>query len=191
MLFWSAIPEHATRHSFPLFPGLAGLSAMVWVAWLRGYQLPNWRFAFSRLRWLSPSAMTTHSTRFSPARVFLGLIFVWLVVKLVFVEAVLPRRNPARQPKEKGEQLAALVPANDVLYLFQLKDEGIMFYYGRAVRRLPGPAQLPSSDRRLYCILDETEWKNWVETRPVETLLKMPDEQGDPIFLVRVKPMDR
>ncbi len=191
MLFWSAIPEHATRHSFPLFPGLAGLSAMVWVAWLRGYQLPNWKFAFSRLRWLSPSAMTTHCTRFSPARVFLGLIFVWLVVKLVFVEAVLPRRNPARQPKEKGEQLAALVPANDVLYLFQLKDEGIMFYYGRAVRRLPGPAQLPSSDRGLYCILDETEWKNWADARPVETLLKMPDEQGDSIFLVRVKPTDR
>lgn len=198
MLFWSVIPEHATRHSFPLFPGLAGLSALVWVAWLRGYRLPNWQFAFSNLHFaippfkrLFPFTKKMQNASLSMVRVFLGLILVWLVVKLVFVEAVLPRRNPARQPKEKGEQLAALVPANDVLYLFQLKDEGIMFYYGRIVRRLPGPAQLPSSDRGLYCILDETEWKNWADARPVETLLKMPDEQGDPIFLVRVKPMDR
>ncbi|HEV2947466.1 MAG TPA: glycosyltransferase family 39 protein [Gemmataceae bacterium] len=191
MLFWSVIPEHATRHSFPLFPGLAGLSAMVWVAWLRGYRLPNWKFAFGNLHFAIPFAKKMQTASLSMARVFLGLIFVWLVVKLVFVEAVLPRRNPARQPKEKGEQLAALVPANNVLYLFQLKDEGIMFYYGRTVRRLPGPAQLPSSDRGLYCILDETEWKNWADTRPVETLLKMPDEQGDPIFLVRVEPVVR
>jgi 4-amino-4-deoxy-L-arabinose transferase-like glycosyltransferase len=187
MLFWSVIPEHATRHSFPLFPGLAGLSAMVWVAWLRGYRLPNWKFAFGNLHFAIPFAKKMQTASLSMARVFLGLILVWLVVKLVFVEAVLPRRNPARKPKEKGEQLAALVPANNVLYLFQLKDEGIMFYYGRTVRRLPGPAQLPSSDRGLYCILDETEWKNWADTRPAETLLKMPDEQGDPIFLVRVE----
>src|SRR5260370_31646113 len=35
MLFWTIIPEHATRHSFPLFPGLAGLAAFVWIALLR------------------------------------------------------------------------------------------------------------------------------------------------------------
>jgi 4-amino-4-deoxy-L-arabinose transferase-like glycosyltransferase len=192
MLFWTVIPEHATRHSFPLFPGLAGLAAMVWIAWLRGDQMPSlsrlWIPSFQRRP--LPSLQNT-SASIPITRVFLGMILLWLVVKLAFVEAVLPRRNPKRQPREKGEQLAALVPANDVLYLFQLKDEGIMFYYGRTVRRLTGPAQLPSSDQALYCILDQTEWTNWADARPVETLLKMPDEQGDPIFLVRVDPPGR
>jgi hypothetical protein len=180
MLFWTVIPEHATRHSFPLFPGLAGLAALVWIAWLRA---------------LDGKETTNHTNgdnanhRVRATRVirgFIGLVFVWLLVKLVFVEAILPRRNPARQPKEKGEQLAALVPDGDMLYLSQVKDEGIMFYYGRPVRRLPDMDQLPSSNRPIYCILDEAEWRNWISERPAEMLLQMPDEQGDPIVLVRV-----
>jgi len=189
LLFWTVIPEHATRHSFPLFPGLAGLAAFVWIGWLRGFRLPSWQLAFHRLSMFSPASTKKGATRLSIARLFVGLVVVWLVVRLVYVEGVLPLRNPARQPKEKGEQLAALVPANEVLYLFQLKDEGIMFYYGRTVRRLPGPAQLPSSNKPLYCILDETEWRNWPSSEPAETLIRMPDEQGDPIFLMRVNPI--
>jgi len=171
MLFWTVIPEHATRHSFPLFPGLAGLAASVWIAWLRERR----SFGFALFR-----------KKLRVAHLFIGLIACWLVVKLVFVEAVLPRRNPARQPKEKGEQLAASVPDGDTLYLFNVKDEGIMFYYRRPVRRLPNPDQLPSSERPIYCILDESEWRNWQPTLPAEMLLRMPDEQGDPMVLVRV-----
>jgi 4-amino-4-deoxy-L-arabinose transferase-like glycosyltransferase len=187
MLFWTVIPEHATRHSFPLFPGLAGLAGLVWIAWFRGFRLPKPRFANFRLYWFSSTVPTGNKSQFRVAGLFLGLVVVWLVVRLVYVEAVLPRRNPTRQPKEKGEQLAAMVPEGDVLYLFQLKDEGIMFYYGRTVRRLAGPAQLPSSNQPLYCILDESEWRDWRSSRPAEMLLRMPDEQGDPIVLVRVK----
>jgi 4-amino-4-deoxy-L-arabinose transferase-like glycosyltransferase len=173
MLFWTVIPEHATRHSFPLFPGIAGLAAFVWIAWFRGYRFPN----FASFR-----------QKLGVAHLFIGLVVCWLVVKLVFVQEVLPRRNPARQPKEKGEQLAALVPDGNTLYLFQVKDEGIMFYYRRTVRRLPNPDQLPSCERAIYCILDESEWRNWQPVRPAEALLRMPDEQGDPIVLVRVDP---
>ncbi len=189
MLFWTVIPEHATRHSFPLFPGLAGLAAFVWIAWLR--ERRSLGFALFRSepwkenggpRRLDPP----YSKKLRVAHLFIGLIVCWLVVKLVFVQAVLPRRNPARQPKEKGEQLAASVPDGNTLYLFQVKDEGIMFYYRRPVRRLPNPDQLPSSERPIYCILDESEWRNWQPARPAETLLRMPDEQGDPMVLVRV-----
>jgi 4-amino-4-deoxy-L-arabinose transferase-like glycosyltransferase len=174
MLFWTVIPEHATRHSFPLFPGLAGLAAFVWIAWLRERRFPN----------LQPA--NKKNTRSRVAQLFIGLVVSWLVVKLVFVQAVLPRRNPARQPKEKGQQLAAWVPNGNTLYLFQVKDEGIMFYYRRPVRRLPNPEQLPSSDKTIYCILDETEWRNWKPGRPAEMLLRIPDEQGDPMVLMRV-----
>jgi len=189
MLFWTVIPEHATRHSFPLFPGLAGLAALVWIAWFRDFRIPKLQFANFRPRWISSASTKTNKSQFRVAGLFIGLVVVWLVVRLVYVEAVLPRRNPTRQPKEKGEQLAAMVPEGMVLYLFQLKDEGIMFYYGRTVRRLPGPAQLPSSKQPLYCILDESEWRHWRSIRPAEMLLRMPDEQGDPIVLVRVKPV--
>ena len=187
MLFWTVIPEHATRHSFPLFPGLAGLAALVWIAWFRDFRIPKLQFANFRPRWISSASTKTNKSQFRVAGLFIGLVVVWLVVRLVFVEGVLPRRNPTRRPKEKGEQLAAMVPEGMVLYLFQLKDEGIMFYYGRTVRRLPGPAQLPSSKQPFYCILDESEWRHWRSTRPAEMLLRMPDEQGDPIVLVRVK----
>ena len=117
---------------------------------------------------------------------FLALLAAWLLVKLLFVEVVIPARNPNRAPREKGEQLAAVVPTGETLYLFRLKDEGIMFYYGRPVLRLLGPEQLPSSTEPLYCILDESEWQQWHPGRPAEALLRLQDEQGQPIVLVRV-----
>jgi hypothetical protein len=112
----------------------------------------------------------------------------------VFVLVVIPQRNPTRAPKAKGEQLAALVPPGQTLYLFQLKDEGIMFYYSRLrssagppVRRLKGPNELPSLGEPVYCILDEPEWQQWNQQRPAEALLDLEDEQKAPIVLVRCK----
>src|SRR5262249_45139819 len=154
------VPSHNTRHSFPLYPGLAGLAAMVWLAWLTG-----------RLTWRWP--------RLAPAKALVGLVGLWLIAKLVFVHYVIPERNHNREPRAKGQQLAALIPPGETLYLFQLKDEGIMFYYGRTVRRLPGMEELPSSGEPLYCILEETEWEQ--ADRPVEVLLRLKDEQGAPI----------
>jgi 4-amino-4-deoxy-L-arabinose transferase-like glycosyltransferase len=40
VLVWTVLPDHATRHSFPLFPGIVALGAMVWVAFLTG-RLPE------------------------------------------------------------------------------------------------------------------------------------------------------
>jgi 4-amino-4-deoxy-L-arabinose transferase-like glycosyltransferase len=177
LLFWSVIPEHAARHSFPLFPGLAGLAAMVWLTWLRGIRRPDLRGAIVPLRRMSA---------LGPMRWFVLMIVSWLIVKLVFVQVILPHRNPTRQPKEKGEQIAALVPEGKTLFLFRLKDEGIMFYYGREVKRLGSPAQLPSSPEPIYCILDESEWQTWNPEVAIDVLLRLPDEQGDPIVLVKV-----
>jgi 4-amino-4-deoxy-L-arabinose transferase-like glycosyltransferase len=190
LLFWTIIPEKAPRHSFPLFPGIAGLGAMVWVGWLTG-----------RLRW--PIG------RVAPAKVLIAAVALWLGVKLAFVHAVVPHRNQNREPRAKAALLAARIPAEETLYLFRLKDEGIMFYYGRTVRRLPGFAELPSSPRPFYCILDESEWRKWQAltaaraavagfgaTDPAlveandryeeQVVVRLQDEQGDPIVLVKV-----
>jgi 4-amino-4-deoxy-L-arabinose transferase-like glycosyltransferase len=189
LVFWSVIPEHAARHSFPLFPGLTGLAAMVWIAWIRsstfGLRLPT-----------SDESLSPRSRRWTPARVLVGIVFVWLVAKLVFVHEFIPRRNPGRQPQAKGEQLAACVPPGQTLYLFRLKDEGIMFYYSRAhpsagalppVVRLPGPAELPVTREPLYCVLDATEAERDFVGRSAEVLLRVADEQGAPMALVEIR----
>jgi hypothetical protein len=171
MLIWSLMLDHKPRHSFPLFPAIGGLAALVWIAWLTG-----------RLPWPS---------RIEPRRLLAATLVCWLILKVVWVEAIIPRRDWQRDPQGKGALLASLVPGKCVLYLFQLKDEGIMFYYGRSVLRVASPADLPSSGEPLYCILAISEWQHWSErcTRsavPLTTGLR--DEQGDEIVLVQVLP---
>jgi exodeoxyribonuclease VII large subunit len=166
LVFWSLVPEHAVRQCFPLFPGIAGLAAMVWVAWLS-----------CRLSW--PVRYLT------PLKALIGLLALWLVAKVVFVNAIVPARNQGREPRNKGEQIAALVPSGETLYVSRLKDEGIMFYYGRHVRRVASWRQLPSSAGPVYCILDAAEWQAEQESGLSQKLLDLQDEQGAPIVLVK------
>jgi 4-amino-4-deoxy-L-arabinose transferase-like glycosyltransferase len=184
LVFWTLVPDHASRHSMPLCPGFSGLAAMVWLAWMTG-----------KIAWPFP--------RLRPRLLLANFVVIWILVKIAFVEVVVPRRNgekipllqivspvnkSARAPRSKGKQIDSLVPRGQTLYLFLLKDEGIMFYYGRPVRRLAGPQQLPSSSEPLYCILTSKDLLTWPAARPRETLLEMVDEQGDPIQLVRTDP---
>jgi hypothetical protein len=113
----------------------------------------------------------------------------------VFVEAVVPARQDNRHPGAKGDLLAQYVPDGKPLYLIRVKDEGIMFYYGRVhslpggsapVRRLKGPAQLPFEAGPHYCILETDEWGQWPKDRPGKVVLDLTDEQGAPIVLVSV-----
>jgi 4-amino-4-deoxy-L-arabinose transferase-like glycosyltransferase len=192
LLFWSLVPEHAPRHSFPLFPGLAGLAVFAWIAWLTG-----------RLGWYLPFAR--------PRQGFIALVALCVVAKVGYIHAWMPIRDgranglltacgftpkPNRQPRGKAEQVASLVPANRPLYLFRLKDEGIMFCYGRChaegqaervVRRLAEPEHLPSAAELVYCILTDQEWSTWDRCRPAEVLLRSCDQQGDPIVLLAVR----
>jgi hypothetical protein len=176
LLFWSFVPGHKVRHALPLQPGLAGLGALVWVAWMTG-----------RLRWpwASPLARASGLCGLRPGPVLVGLLACWLAVKLVFVHAFVPARNPAGQPREKGEQIAACVPAGRTLYLFRLKDEGILFYYGRPALRLDSPERLPRSGEPAYYLLTGDEWRQWTGP-PAEVLLRLSDEQGAPLVLVKV-----
>jgi exodeoxyribonuclease VII large subunit len=116
------------------------------------------------------------------------LLAVWLLAKLFFVYAVVPARLKGRDARAKGQEIAARVPLSAQLYVFQVKDEGIMFYYGRPVRRLAEPSQLPSKPVPVYCILNESEWRSWDARRPVEWSHAMTDAQGDPLILVKTKP---
>ena len=167
VLFWSFPTEHTPRHSFPLFPGVAGMAVMVWLAWHEG-----------RLPWRMP--------RLQPAKLLVACLALWIFAKAVHVELVMPNRSLVRQARNKAAVLAALVPLDQVLYLFFLKDEGIMFYYGRPVARLDSAASLPAGAGPVYCMLRHQEWQSWDGSRRAELIQRLDDEQGDPIYLVRV-----
>jgi hypothetical protein len=169
LLIFTLLTEHTPRHSFPMFPAVAGLAALVWTAWLTG-----------RLPWSLP--------RLPPARVLVVSMVVWLAAKTTVVAVVMPHRSSERDAAGKGSLLASLVPLDRILYLFQLKDEGIMFYYGRPVVRLPSPQHLPASGEPIYCILTKREWLQWKIDRPTEEILEFTDEQGDPVALVVIRP---
>jgi 4-amino-4-deoxy-L-arabinose transferase-like glycosyltransferase len=167
LLFWSLAPEHAMRQSAPLFPALSGLAAMVCLAWSRG-----------TLAWKLP--------RIAPAKALAGALAVWLIVKVLFVQVVLDQRLVQRQTRVKAEQLASMVPLDKTLYLFKVKDEGIMFYFGRSVVRLANPAGLPSASGPLFCILTEDEWRQWSGLRAATVVGHLQDAQGDNLVLVCV-----
>jgi hypothetical protein len=166
LLFWALVPGHKARHLLPAQPALSGLAAFAWAAWLSG-----------RLRW--PLA------RPRPAVVLAGLLALWLGVQFAYVHAWLPAHDPGRQPQVKGQQIAAHVPPDQTLRLFDLKDEGILFYYGRPARRLHGPGP-PAGTPAGYYLLTEPEWLQWARPPGAEVLLRLRDEQGSPILLVRI-----
>ena len=65
-------------------------------------------------------------------------------------------RDPAEQGVATGEQLAALVPEGEILYLCRLKDEGVLFYYGRPAQRFSG-SDAPSHS--CFLLLLGEEWQ--------------------------------
>jgi 4-amino-4-deoxy-L-arabinose transferase-like glycosyltransferase len=163
LLFWTVVPGHRPRHVLPIQPAVAALAGLAWFAWTSG-----------RLRWSWP--------RCRPWPILVCLVAGWLVVKLLFVGVVLPRRQTHRQPRLGGEQLARLVPSGQTLYLFRVKDEGVLFYYGRPARRLPGPERLPAG---AWCLLTEAEWSAWPVDLPARRQGGVRDGQGAALVLVR------
>jgi 4-amino-4-deoxy-L-arabinose transferase-like glycosyltransferase len=162
VLFWTWPAEHAARYACPVAPGFAILAAL----------------AILRLRE-------------STARRWLWtLLLGWLLVKVVFVVAVMPGRTATAWVRETAAAIAQQLGADEILYLFRLKDEGMMFYYGRAVRRLTGPDQLPAG-RPIPVLLNAAEWSQLQVQAgggPLQVTLIAPlrDQQGDPIYLTRI-----
>jgi hypothetical protein len=84
------------------------------------------------------------------------------------------------------------------LYVARLKDEGILFYFSRTrpvspkgppVQKVKDVEELLSKGEPAFCILDEFEWQKWCSQRKADLVLALQDEQKDPIFLVRTRPV--
>lgn len=165
LLFWSLVPNHATRHCLPLVPGLVGLGTFVVIAWLDG-----------RLRW---------PIRIAPRYCLVAVVLIWLGIKLFFVHVTIPQRMHNRHPDVNGRLLAEAVPEGQTLYLFRVKDESLLFYYGRPARRLADPLLLPAEPEPVYCIVTESEWRQWPGDATI--LQRLSDSQGDPVLLLQVR----
>lgn len=150
LVFWTLAPGHKPRHVLPAQPAVAVLAALV--------------------------CATQPRMRLVPGVALAG----WLAVKLVWVVAVLPARSADRDLAGNAATLARLVPEGDILHLHQLKDEGLLFYYGRPARRV---AELPGEPGS-WCLLTESERR--ANESMIEVKARLRDGQGESVWLARV-----
>ena len=115
----------------------------------------------------------------------ISVLLAWIVVKIVFVEAVVRDRTANRHARETGELIARLVPPGEILYLCRLKDEGVMFYYGRPARRFD-LFDVPHGTA-VYALLLDAEWGGHLFQGQGEYIAELRDQQQAPIHLVRIQ----
>jgi 4-amino-4-deoxy-L-arabinose transferase-like glycosyltransferase len=170
LLFWSFVPQHSIRHAFPLFPAISGLAAIAWVTIIE--RTPD------RLTAVSFFVKKTLSR---VGIILMALAVTCVVARVTYVHAVIPSRDLVRKTRAKGERISSLVPADQTLYLLELKDDGLMFYYDRDVKRLT-TRDLHSGR---YCLLTAAEWELVPRKTAMEVIDRLEDQQGAPIVLVR------
>jgi hypothetical protein len=120
--------------------------------------------------------------RAPPPAAIWAFLACWLVAKVVFVEYVIPERTTKRNPEPIAVELRCHVPPGEPLYLFRLKDEGVMFYYARPAYRLAHPRELPPG---AFALLIRQEWEDRAGFGHLKVVHCTRDQQGDPLILVR------
>jgi len=179
LLFWALVPNHNVRYALPISPALMALG----VLGLLGQWRPNPPTPFPKREGGDKSeSPLAASERGLGVRWFVCVLILWLIVKVVFVEVVVPQRCAGRNAEATAKQLRDAVPADRTLHVFKLKDEGITFYYGRPVRKLHDPRDLP---RPAYVLLIHQEWTDRAAFGDAEVIQWMYDQQGAPIVLVK------
>jgi 4-amino-4-deoxy-L-arabinose transferase-like glycosyltransferase len=164
LLFWSLPAQHNVRYVLPICPAVAALGILTCCRWAE--------------RW-------SHVVK--PRTALLAVVVAWGLAKVVFVEAIVPARTAGRNAQPTGAELGRLVPAGEMLYLCKLKDEGVMFYYGRPARRFD-PDGLP--DKPFVALLIGQEWEARERLGDVELIAELTDQQKAPLYLVRVSPAE-
>jgi len=154
LIFWTLVPNHNVRYILPLSPALMALGA---IGMFRGG---------SRVR----------------VGLALGFLVMWLILKIAFVEVAVSRRD--RDARPAAAELRELVPPGEPLHLYKLKDEGVLFYFGRPAKRLHEPEPIPAGS---FALLLQSEWDHRDRYGDVLLVRGLYDQQHDPIYLVRAK----
>jgi 4-amino-4-deoxy-L-arabinose transferase-like glycosyltransferase len=172
LLFWSLVPEHGLRHTMPLTPAFAGLAAMAFLVRLDG---------LAGNRFLARSGLV-------------GLVLLGIAVKIVFVDVIIPRRDPNRSPAAKGQRLAELVPSEQTLYVGGPGNESTLFYFSRLrtpPRRIDDPDRLLWLPEPVFCTLNAIRGRNWLSEGKADLIESLTDERGEPLLLLRTRPVGR
>ncbi len=172
LLFWSLVPNHNVRYVLPISPALMALGA-IGALWGSRQREPDAR----------AKVESTPCSRGGLPKWLLAFLLTWMIAKIAFTEVVVPQRTAGRDAEATALQLRELVPPQETLYLFKLKDEGILFYYGRAGRKLFEPRELP---RGAFALLIQSEWDARTDYGDVQLIRCMYDQQGAPIYLIRL-----
>jgi 4-amino-4-deoxy-L-arabinose transferase-like glycosyltransferase len=185
LLFWSLPAQHHVRYSLPMCPGIVGLGVMVCLA--RAQRAPLRKAPSASREESAPlrKASASRLTRWvSPRSAVIAILLAWCVVKVVFVEVVVARRAQQSHLNETVIRLRERVPAGETLYLCKLKDEGVLFYYGRPARRFTWERP---PDGTGFALLIEAEYRARASTGRFDVIEWLRDQQGDPIVLVRFR----
>lgn len=158
LAFWALVPNSNVRYVLPIVPAVTALGV---AGWLQLRPLCGERFR----RW----AISV-------------LLAAWAVVKCIHVAYVMPQRSVHRDPLPAARALQDLVPDGVILYIDRLKDEGVMFYYGRPVRRFQPLAALPAG---AWAVATRSEWEQLQADAAWQLLAELRDQQGDPLLLLR------
>jgi 4-amino-4-deoxy-L-arabinose transferase-like glycosyltransferase len=165
LLFWTLPKMHAVRYVFPICPAITVLGVIVILHWADAAG-PGRRKAM----WA----------------VLVCSLAAFAAAKVVFVEAIVPGRLAQRHGKATGEEIARLVPADAILYIWRLRDDQVLFYSGRDTRRIELPAA--SIERPQYVLLRDEEWRARTFRGRPEYLAELRSDVNEPIHLVRLIP---
>jgi hypothetical protein len=183
LLLWSLPTEHKARFSFPLLPALSGLAAMVVFAWLTG------KMSFSGLCFGHVSSGDPGQSRKVNRLAIVSLVgtaILWLTLKVGYANGLIHRRGHDHSPQANGQLLASLLPADQLLYLLDIKEDDVLFYFGRPALQLHNPAHLPAGPDPVYCLLDHKALQGWHSGKTVEMVQEITIAQGTKLYLVRV-----
>ncbi|MBA2225038.1 MAG: hypothetical protein WHU94_15155 [Thermogemmata sp.] len=189
LLFWTLVPNHNVRYVLPILPAMAGLGV------LGGYLLLRDVVRRQAAQLRQCAKVSGMSGRCVPwgwrantqwlHRGWLALLLGGVLAKVVFVEIVLPQRAARRNPVPIAAELQTIVPEHETLYIDKLKDDGVLFYYARPVRRWRGNFPLAEG---AYVALIAAEWEQWQQRGQGRLLARLHDQQGDPLILVQYQP---
>ncbi|MFO0825578.1 MAG: hypothetical protein U0792_21060 [Gemmataceae bacterium] len=112
----------------------------------------------------------------------IAFLALWFVAKFAFVEFVISARAAKHNAEPIAAQLRERIPGGEPLYLFRLKDEGVLFYYARPAHRLHHPRELPPGS---FAVLIQQEWEAREAFGDLELIDRLSDQQGDPLIVVR------
>ncbi len=154
-------PDHNIRQSFSLVPAWTLLGVLTLLRFLPSVSL------ISQKRWL------------------ISALLVWCLVKVVYVEAIIPARFAHRPDlASQAKIMQKFVPLEATLYLSRVKDECLMFNYGRAVKRIASWDDLPTQGA-CWCVLTESE--RVVFPLKIEQEQVILDAQGEKLVLCRCR----